>query len=554
MGHIHPCDVETNGGDCSCADIWSEAFLEAKAGRTTAEMRVEELEAALHQMLSVVDECALSESHGAVALGIIRGAEALLATVDSVSTDRGVEVGVVQNEPHAPQAQDHTSRDAQWESAGRPTKGRENGGPGNPCDAGSSPAASLDSTDPCSSDATPEESKWPCFWCGSMQAHETGWPGGMSTVPACREHAAKYPREKGTQVTTMCGAFAVDDAEMPCIRAKDHRPPHVDENGEEWGDARPRTPEATPATATKQAAEYQSAGEVVPPYDPALEARIVEQRKAWQAAQCSNEAVPAWAEEARQQMDRGVTKALGEQCTGHPTPDEWECPLCHRINVYRYAACGSIGCTALRPNLQWQKQQEAKDVYEAVRDGKAVHVGEPCTTKPVPEMPNFGTIARWLRELGHDAVTFNQAQGRALDDAADVLIGLTPQRSDYPRPREYRNPSCLFLTVKAALSLLQTTDPRTANAAFDSVYEMERIGLRSDESRLCIFRGCDNTVGPGEAGCASCVTRFRISLNEVRSETPVSSIERPCFSSHSGVCIASPGCEVVCKYRPEVKP
>lgn len=41
-----------------------------------------------------------------------------------------------------------------------------------------------------------EESKWPCFWCGSMQAHFTGYPGGLSTVPACEEHAKQYPREK----------------------------------------------------------------------------------------------------------------------------------------------------------------------------------------------------------------------------------------------------------------------------------------------------------------------------------------------------------------------
>lgn len=46
------------------------------------------------------------------------------------------------------------------------------------------------------SEASPEESKWPCFWCGSMQAHATGWPGGMSTVPACEQHAAEYPYEK----------------------------------------------------------------------------------------------------------------------------------------------------------------------------------------------------------------------------------------------------------------------------------------------------------------------------------------------------------------------
>ncbi len=41
-----------------------------------------------------------------------------------------------------------------------------------------------------------DESKWPCFWCGSMQAHETGWPGGMSTVPACDAHAAEHTMAK----------------------------------------------------------------------------------------------------------------------------------------------------------------------------------------------------------------------------------------------------------------------------------------------------------------------------------------------------------------------
>ena len=53
-----------------------------------------------------------------------------------------------------------------------------------------------------SATTVPAESKWPCFWCGSMQAHETGWPGGMSTVPACAEHAADFTQEKAMQMRT----------------------------------------------------------------------------------------------------------------------------------------------------------------------------------------------------------------------------------------------------------------------------------------------------------------------------------------------------------------
>jgi hypothetical protein len=29
-GHISPCDVETNGGDCDCLEVWRDAFLQAK--------------------------------------------------------------------------------------------------------------------------------------------------------------------------------------------------------------------------------------------------------------------------------------------------------------------------------------------------------------------------------------------------------------------------------------------------------------------------------------------------------------------------------------------
>ena len=34
---------------------------------------------------------------------------------------------------------------------------------------------------------SPTESKWPCFFCGSKQAHGVGFPqpGSISTVPAC---------------------------------------------------------------------------------------------------------------------------------------------------------------------------------------------------------------------------------------------------------------------------------------------------------------------------------------------------------------------------------
>lgn len=37
------------------------------------------------------------------------------------------------------------------------------------------------------SDSAPTESKWPCFFCGSKQAHGVGFPqpGSISTVPAC---------------------------------------------------------------------------------------------------------------------------------------------------------------------------------------------------------------------------------------------------------------------------------------------------------------------------------------------------------------------------------
>jgi hypothetical protein len=73
-----------------------------------------------------------------------------------VVVDRGVEAGVVQNDPSTPKAESEDShevlRSTPRTEAGRPTKGRENGGGGIPCDAGSSPAASLDSTseeEPC---------------------------------------------------------------------------------------------------------------------------------------------------------------------------------------------------------------------------------------------------------------------------------------------------------------------------------------------------------------------------------------------------------------------
>ncbi len=68
------------------------------------------------------------------------------------------------------------------------------------------------------------ESNWACFWCGSMQAHETGYPGGMSTVPACAAHAAEHSLAKlRSEVARPCPHTAVvqHGGAVVCIDCRD---------------------------------------------------------------------------------------------------------------------------------------------------------------------------------------------------------------------------------------------------------------------------------------------------------------------------------------------
>ena len=122
----------------------------------------------------------------------VLGVDEVSSTSVCTEEDRGVEAGLVQSEPHAPlSGTPSLSRDTQRRSAGRPTKGRENGGPGNPCDAGSSPASSFDSAIPRPSNVLPPLGPRTCPVTGDLVDNWMMWH-----CPDCeREHGRARTNE-----------------------------------------------------------------------------------------------------------------------------------------------------------------------------------------------------------------------------------------------------------------------------------------------------------------------------------------------------------------------
>lgn len=101
------------------------------------------------------------------------------------------------------------------------------------------------------------------------------------------------------------------------------------------------------------------------------------------------------------------------------------------------------------------------------------------------------------------------------DTAAWMNAPMGPQRPSEARTRTCENPStCREGTV---FRLVGDGIETRFCVTCDQRYETRAVEKpRPNEVRKCVFRGCPNAVGPGEAGCESCIVLFRAELQKVQ--------------------------------------